>query len=125
MFLMFPAHGSPALSAQQPGGGQGGRGGAAQAAGGGPLPAIDARTSGMQKLDGYFPLYWDERSGSVFLEIPRFDAEFLFSTGLSAGLGSNDIGLDRGAPDTILRGASLRKDDTAAVQQRQFYTFGW
>src|SRR5258706_12514236 len=97
MFLMFPAHGSPALSAQQPGGGQGGRGGAAQAAGGGPLPAIDARTSGMQKLDGYFPLYWDERSGSMFLEIPRFDAEFLFSTGLSAGLGSNDIGLDRGA----------------------------
>ncbi len=32
----------------------------------------------------------------MFLEIPRFDTEFLFSTGLSAGLGSNDIGLDRG-----------------------------
>jgi hypothetical protein len=32
----------------------------------------------------------------MLLEIPRFDAEFLFSTGLSAGLGSNDIGLDRG-----------------------------
>jgi hypothetical protein len=61
------------------------------------VPAIDARTTGMQKLDGYFPLYWDERSGSMFLEIPRVDAEFLFSTGLSAGLGSNDIGLDRGA----------------------------
>src|SRR4029079_15529347 len=47
--------------------------------------------------DGYFPLYWDERSGSLFLEIPRFDAEFFFSTGLSAGIGANDIGLDRGA----------------------------
>ena len=60
------------------------------------IPSIDDRTSGMKKLDGYFPLYWDERSGSMYLEIPRFDQDFLFSTGLSAGLGSNDIGLDRG-----------------------------
>ena len=58
--------------------------------------SIDDRTSGMKKLDGYFPLYWDERTGSLFLEIPRFDTDFLYSNGLSAGLGSNDIGLDRG-----------------------------
>ena len=38
---------------------------------------IDERTAGMQKIDGYFPLYWDERTGSLFLEIPRFDTEFL------------------------------------------------
>jgi hypothetical protein len=69
---------------------------AAQPSRGGPPPSIDDRTSGMKKIDGYFPLYWDERSGSMYLEIPRFDADFLFSTGLSAGLGSNDIGLDRG-----------------------------
>jgi hypothetical protein len=50
----------------------------------------------MQKLDGYFPLYWDERTGSLWLEIPRFDSDFLYTTGLAAGLGSNDIGLDRG-----------------------------
>ncbi len=60
-------------------------------------PSIEDRTSGMKKIDGYFPLYWDERSGGMFLEISRFDTEFLFSTGLSAGLGSNDIGLDRGS----------------------------
>ncbi|HEX6164642.1 MAG TPA: zinc-dependent metalloprotease [Vicinamibacterales bacterium] len=59
-------------------------------------PSIEDRTSGMKKLDGYFPLYWDERSGSLLLEIPRFDTDFLYSNGLSAGLGSNDIGLDRG-----------------------------
>src|SRR5262245_58793260 len=58
--------------------------------------SVEDRTSGMKKLDGYFPLYWDERTGSLFLEIPRFDADFLYSNGLSAGLGSNDIGLDRG-----------------------------
>ncbi|MFA5897494.1 MAG: zinc-dependent metalloprotease [Hyphomicrobium sp.] len=60
------------------------------------LQSVEDRTSGMKKIDGYFPLYWDESAGSMFLEISRFDADFLFSTGLSAGLGSNDIGLDRG-----------------------------
>src|SRR5262249_31445671 len=54
------------------------------------------RTANMQRIDGFFPLYWDERTGSMFLEIPRFDAQFLMTTGLAAGLGSNDIGLDRG-----------------------------
>jgi hypothetical protein len=74
-----------------------GRGGGGQpAAGGGRPPAIDERTSGMQKFDGYFPIYWEERTGSLFLEIPKLETEFLLSTGLAAGLGSNDIGLDRG-----------------------------
>jgi len=50
----------------------------------------------MTHLDGYFPLFWDERSGNLFLEIPRFDTDFLLTAGLAAGLGSNDIGLDRG-----------------------------
>src|SRR6187399_1108892 len=62
----------------------------------GPPQSIEDRTSGMKKLDGYFPLYWDERTGGLFLEISRLDTEFLFNSGLSAGLGSNDIGLDRG-----------------------------
>src|SRR5947207_4180075 len=62
----------------------------------GPLPSVEDRTRDLKKLDGYFPLYWDERNGSMFLEIPRLDSDFLFVTGLSAGLGSNDIGLDRG-----------------------------
>ncbi|MGE0462786.1 MAG: zinc-dependent metalloprotease [Vicinamibacterales bacterium] len=62
----------------------------------GPPPSIEERVSSLRKIDGYFPLYWDERAGTMLLEIPRLDTEFLFSTGLSAGLGSNDIGLDRG-----------------------------
>jgi hypothetical protein len=95
MILMQPAHGLQPLQAQQPPGGGGGRGGG-QAAGG-PIASIADRTAGMQKIDGFFPLYWDERTGSLFLEIPRFDTEFLMNTGLAAGLGSNDIGLDRGA----------------------------
>lgn len=61
-----------------------------------PLPTIAEKTAGMQKMAGYFPLYWDARSGSIWLEIPRFDTAFLYVTSLPAGLGSNDTGLDRG-----------------------------
>jgi hypothetical protein len=74
----------------------GGRGGNAAAQAPARVQAVEERTAGMQKIDGYFPLYWDERTGNLFLEIPRFNQEFLFITGLAAGLGSNDIGLDRG-----------------------------
>ncbi|HEY1493729.1 MAG TPA: zinc-dependent metalloprotease [Candidatus Solibacter sp.] len=59
-------------------------------------PTIERRTDGMQKMDGLFPLYWDARGGNLFMEIPRLDTEFLYTTGLAAGLGSNDLGLDRG-----------------------------
>jgi hypothetical protein len=82
---------SPSTSSGQ--GAAQGRGGAGA---GGPIPSIEDRTNGMRKIDGYFPLYWDDRSGSMFLEIPKMDAEFLMAFGLAAGLGSNDIGLDRG-----------------------------
>ena len=59
-------------------------------------PSIEERITGMQKLDGYIPMYWDERAGTLWLEIPRFGSDLLYTTGLAAGLGSNDIGLDRG-----------------------------
>ena len=60
------------------------------------VPTIAAKTAGMQKIDGFFPLYWDEAAGSLWLEIPRLGEEVLYVSGLAAGVGSNDIGLDRG-----------------------------
>src|SRR5689334_4678142 len=60
-----------------------------------PMPSIADRTSGYQKLDGFYPLYWDDASGTLYLEIPKLNTEVLYVSGLSAGLGSNDIGLDR------------------------------
>ena len=62
----------------------------------GETPTIDDKTEGMRKIDGYFPMYWDDKEGKLWLEISRFDTEVLYLRGLSAGLGSNDIGLDRG-----------------------------
>jgi hypothetical protein len=61
-----------------------------------PIPTIAAKTASMQKLDGYVPLYWDAKAGKLWLEIARFDTEFLYVDSLPAGMGSNDIGLDRG-----------------------------
>ena len=83
--VLLSGHESRSLHAQQQ-----------QPTAAGRVPSIDERTTGMRKIDGYFPLYWDERTGSMFVEIGRFDTEFLLNTGLAAGLGSNDIGLDRG-----------------------------
>jgi Domain of unknown function (DUF5117) len=59
-------------------------------------PSIEDRTAGLARLDGFFPLYWDERAGALWMEIPRLSSEVLYVSALAAGLGSNDIGLDRG-----------------------------
>jgi hypothetical protein len=59
-------------------------------------PSIADKTKGYEKLDGYVPLYWNRVDGTLWMEIPALDAEMLYQTSLSAGLGSNDIGLDRG-----------------------------
>ena len=62
----------------------------------GPPPSIADRTKNLTKIDGFFPMYWDENGGKLFVEIPKLDTEVLYATGLATGLGSNDIGLDRG-----------------------------
>ena len=59
-------------------------------------PTIAAKTEGMRRIDGFMPLYWDERAGKMWLEIPRFGEEILYYVSLPAGVGHNDIGLNRG-----------------------------
>lgn len=60
------------------------------------LPSIETKTKDLKKYDGYFNFYWDENAGKIYIEVSRIDTEFLYVTSLPAGLGSNDIGLDRG-----------------------------
>jgi Met-zincin/Domain of unknown function (DUF5117)/Domain of unknown function (DUF5118) len=59
------------------------------------LPSIASKTTGMVKRDGLFPMYWDERTGKLYLEIPAMEQEFIYYTSLPWGVGSDDIGLDR------------------------------
>jgi hypothetical protein len=57
---------------------------------------IAEKTAGAQKLAGYFNLYWDAKAGKLWLEVDKWGTEFLYQSSLPAGIGSNDIGLDRG-----------------------------
>lgn len=48
------------------------------------------------KHEGYVNFYYDTSSDKVYLEIDKLNQEFLYVYSLSEGIGSNDIGLDRG-----------------------------
>lgn len=71
---------------------------AAEAGGGQPgsLPAIASQTSGMAYYGGFMPFYLDMEQGKLLLEVSQLNQEFLYVNYLSSGIGSNDIGLDRG-----------------------------
>jgi hypothetical protein len=62
------------------------------------VPSIADKTRGLTRHDGFIPFYWDSATGRLWLEIPatRLGPELLYITGAVTGLGSNDIGLDRG-----------------------------
>ncbi len=61
-----------------------------------PVPMIADKTKGMTAMPGYFPMFYDAKAGKVFLEVSRWNNDFLYVNSLPAGVGSNDIGLDRG-----------------------------
>ncbi|GAB3692998.1 zinc-dependent metalloprotease [Spirosoma flavus] len=80
-FLLIPIY---QLTAQTPTGGGGGS------------ATLATFTNGMERNPGFFTYYWDAKKGKIWLEIDKFDTEFLFYPSLAQGVGSNDIGLDRG-----------------------------
>ncbi|MFT4540182.1 MAG: hypothetical protein ACI841_000338 [Planctomycetota bacterium] len=68
------------------------------------LPSIADKTKGLQLLPGFYDLYANKREGKVYLHLPpagpaqhgRVMSACLYVEGLTTGLGSNDVGLDRG-----------------------------
>jgi len=57
--------------------------------------SISEKTEGMEKYEGFFDYWWDDTTGKIWLEIDKLDQEFIYVNSLAAGIGSNDIGLDR------------------------------
>ncbi|WP_438944804.1 zinc-dependent metalloprotease [Sediminibacterium sp.] len=57
---------------------------------------ITEKTKSMKKMDGFFPFWYDASNGKIWLLVNKINSEFLYVNSLPAGLGSNDIGLDRG-----------------------------
>jgi len=61
-----------------------------------PSSKIADKTKNMKRYDGYFTFWWDAAAGKIWLQVDKLNQEFLYVNSLPAGLGSNDIGLDRG-----------------------------
>jgi hypothetical protein len=59
-------------------------------------PTIAAKTAKMQLQDGFIPFYYEEKTDKIFLRIDSLNQEIIYVNSLAAGIGSNDIGLDRG-----------------------------
>jgi len=47
-------------------------------------------------FNGFFNFNYDKKSGKIFLDVDKLNYDFLYINSLTTGLGSNDIGLDRG-----------------------------
>jgi len=58
--------------------------------------SIAEKTKTMELHKGYFNYYWDAAQGKIFIAVDKLETPFLYVNSLPAGLGSNDIGLDRG-----------------------------
>ena len=54
------------------------------------------KKKGFVKYDGLYDFYYDEANDKIYLEVNDLNQEFLYVYSLSSGIGSNDIGLDRG-----------------------------
>jgi hypothetical protein len=59
--------------------------------------SIATRTRGLEKRDGFIPVYLDGSHGKIYLEIPHDSMRVLYFLTQATGLGSNPIGVDRGS----------------------------
>ena len=59
-------------------------------------PNLSEFISDLDKKEGYLNFYWDDTKGKIYLEIKNLNQELIYINYLSAGVGSNDLGLDRG-----------------------------
>lgn len=50
----------------------------------------------VQDYKGYFNFYYEESQDKIYLEADKINEDFLYVSSLASGVGSNDIGLDRG-----------------------------
>ena len=59
-------------------------------------PDMDSRLAGFDHQGGFVDLYWDEGEGRLYLGIESDAPELLYQSSLARGVGSNDLGFDRG-----------------------------
>lgn len=57
---------------------------------------FDEKTKSLTSKKGLFTLYGSKNSSAMLLSVERLEQPFIYVTSLMQGVGSNDIGLDRG-----------------------------
>lgn len=60
------------------------------------LPKVSEFTEQMTLHSGFYSFYVDDAKGKVFVKVRKQSKPLLFQSSMPYGLGSNDIGLDRG-----------------------------
>jgi len=60
------------------------------------LNAQFLKSKELKTFEGYFKFYYEEATDKIYLEVRKLDQDFLYVNSLATGIGSNDIGLDRG-----------------------------
>jgi hypothetical protein len=50
----------------------------------------------LKEFEGFFNFHYNEDKDEIYLEVDKLESEFLYVHALTSGLGSNNIGLDRG-----------------------------
>lgn len=83
------------------------------------------RVMGMQAAPGFLYLHVDAGTGKVFAALPAPDAggvsvRFIHATGLTAGLGSNPVGLDRGKASSGVIVRFRRIGDKVVAEQENW-----
>ncbi len=54
------------------------------------------KSTDFEKYTGLFNFYHDDKNDKMYMEVSELEKNFLYVYSLSSGIGSNDIGLDRG-----------------------------
>ena len=67
---------------------------------------------------GFVPFYWDNAKGRLLLEIPSLDQDLLYFVGVGKGIGSVELGVDRGSSNVSTVIAFERSGPKVQVVQR-------
>lgn len=54
------------------------------------------KKTNLKTYSGYFDFYYENSTDKIYLKVKQLNEDFLYINSLASGVGSNDIGLDRG-----------------------------
>ena len=74
--------------------------------------------TGLERKDGFIPFYWDAARGRLLLEIPKLNDDLLYFAGVGKGIGSVELGVDRGSSNVSTVIAFERVGPKVLVVQR-------